>query len=65
MTELLLPTSAGELAHSGATELSVPRLGFLGVGWIGRHRMEAIANAGLCEVAAIADSSTEMLAAAR
>ena len=65
MNDLLLPTSAGELAHSGAIELSVPRLGFLGVGWIGRHRMEAIANAGLCEVAAIVDSSTEMLAAAR
>lgn len=32
-----------------------PRLGFLGVGWIGRHRMEAIARSGFAEVAAIAD----------
>ena len=65
MTDLLSATSADELAHSGATELSVPRLGFLGVGWIGRHRMEAIANTGLAEIAALADSSTEMMAAAR
>jgi predicted dehydrogenase len=66
VTDLLAtPTSADELAHAGATELSVPRLGFLGVGWIGRHRMEAIADTGLAEIAAIADSSTEMMAAAR
>jgi predicted dehydrogenase len=32
-----------------------PRLGFLGVGWIGRHRMHAILEHGLGEVAAIAD----------
>ncbi|HLL56176.1 MAG TPA: Gfo/Idh/MocA family oxidoreductase [Myxococcaceae bacterium] len=32
-----------------------PRLGFLGVGWIGRHRMEAIAKSGAAEVFAIAD----------
>lgn len=57
--------SAGELAHSGAAELSTPRLGFLGVGWIGRHRMEAIANTGLAEVAAISDPSVEMVAAAK
>jgi predicted dehydrogenase len=38
-----------------------PRLGFLGVGWIGFKRMEAIANAGLAEVTAIADPSLEAL----
>ena len=32
-----------------------PRLGFVGVGWIGRHRLEAVADSGLIEVAAIAD----------
>jgi predicted dehydrogenase len=32
-----------------------PRLGFLGVGWIGRSRLDAIAAAGDAEVAAIAD----------
>jgi predicted dehydrogenase len=36
-----------------------PRLGFLGVGWIGRHRMEAIAQSGVAEVAAIVDPVPE------
>lgn len=42
-----------------------PRLGFLGVGWIGRHRMEAIAASDVADVVAIADTSEEALAAAR
>jgi predicted dehydrogenase len=41
-----------------------PRLGFLGVGWIGRHRMEAMLAAGDVEAVGIADPSPEMLAAA-
>jgi predicted dehydrogenase len=32
-----------------------PRLGFLGIGWIGRSRLEAIDRSGVGEVAAIAD----------
>lgn len=32
-----------------------PRLGFLGVGWIGRNRLEAMHASGLAEIAAIAD----------
>jgi predicted dehydrogenase len=36
---------------------TLPRLGFLGVGWIGRHRMEAVARAGVATVAAVADAS--------
>jgi predicted dehydrogenase len=32
-----------------------PRLGFLGVGWIGRHRLDAVAESGVAEVAAVAD----------
>ncbi|WP_137390558.1 Gfo/Idh/MocA family protein [Rhodoligotrophos defluvii] len=42
-----------------------PRLGFLGIGWIGRHRMEAIAEAGIAEIVGIADPSAEMLEAAQ
>jgi predicted dehydrogenase len=41
-----------------------PRIGFLGVGWIGRHRMAAIVETGAVEVAAIADPSPEMAAEA-
>jgi predicted dehydrogenase len=42
-----------------------PRLGFLGTGWIGRHRLEAIAASGAAEVAAIADPAPANAAAAR
>ena len=41
-----------------------PRLGFLGVGWIGRHRMEAMIATSAIEVAAVADPSSEMRSAA-
>jgi predicted dehydrogenase len=40
------------------------RIGFLGTGWIGRHRMEAIVRTGAVEVAAIADPSPDMAAEA-
>ena len=40
------------------------RLGFLGVGWIGRHRMQAILETGCAEVVAIAEPSPEMAAQA-
>ena len=42
-----------------------PRLGFLGVGWIGRNRMEAVARSGLADIVAIADDSHEMAAKAQ
>ena len=41
-----------------------PRVGFLGVGWIGRHRMQAVIESGAAEVAAIADPSPETAAEA-
>lgn len=43
--------------------MSAPRLGFLGVGWIGRNRMEALLAAG-AEAVAIADPITANLAEA-
>ncbi|HWI41463.1 MAG TPA: Gfo/Idh/MocA family oxidoreductase [Verrucomicrobiae bacterium] len=42
-----------------------PRLGFLGVGWIGKHRMEAIARAEVAEIAAIADACPHIAEQAR
>jgi predicted dehydrogenase len=36
-----------------------PRLGFLGVGWIGRSRLDAIERTGVAEVAAIADPALD------
>ena len=41
------------------------RVGFLGTGWIGRHRMAAMIDTGLIEAVAIADPSPDMIAAAR
>lgn len=40
-----------------------PRLGFLGLGWIGRHRMQALAETGCIEIAALADSHAPALEA--
>ena len=59
MTDTLLESQPAPAATS------VPRLGFLGVGWIGRHRMEAIAKSGFGAVAAVSDPSAEMVSAAR
>jgi len=41
-----------------------PRLGFLGVGWIGRNRMEAMLATGAVEAAAVAEPSAEAAAEA-
>lgn len=43
-----------------ATAVRRPRVGFLGVGWIGRHRMEAMLEGGRIEAVAVADPSAEM-----
>src|SRR5690606_16661461 len=62
-------SAAGEIAkddlaqraRSGAQSPSVsPRLAFLGVGWIGRHRMEAIVADGCAEVVAVVDASADV-----
>lgn len=52
------------LERPAAAALRKPRIGFLGVGWIGRHRMEAMLATGAVEAAAVADPSDEMAAGA-
>lgn len=47
-----------------AAATAKPRIGFLGVGWIGRHRMQAILETGAVTAAAVADPSPEMAAEA-
>lgn len=42
-----------------------PKLGFLGVGWIGRHRMQAVAESGLADIVGVADPVTDMCEEAR
>jgi len=39
-----------------------PRLGFVGLGWIGRNRLQSIVQAGIAEVAAIHDVQTDAAA---
>ncbi|MDB4988507.1 MAG: oxidoreductase domain protein [Myxococcaceae bacterium] len=41
-----------------------PRLGFLGVGWIGLQRMRAVVESGVAEVIAVADTSDSLRKAA-
>lgn len=51
-------------ALARATAPRKPRIGYLGVGWIGRHRMAAIVEAGLTETAAVADTTDAAVAEA-
>lgn len=44
--------------------MSRPRLGFLGTGWIGRHRMAALAATGLAEIVAVAEPDDTCVAEA-
>jgi predicted dehydrogenase len=44
--------------------MSRPRVGFLGTGWIGRNRMQAIVEAGYVDAVAICDTSADCLAEA-
>ena len=43
---------------------TLPRLGFLGVGWIGRNRLASLAQSGAARIAAIADPSDDNYAQA-
>jgi predicted dehydrogenase len=49
---------------AGRAASTRPRVGFLGVGWIGRNRMQAILETGAVEACAIADASPETAAEA-
>jgi predicted dehydrogenase len=48
------------MSEARAAAEAPARVGFLGVGWIGRHRMEAMLATGAIEAAAFADPSAEM-----
>jgi predicted dehydrogenase len=56
-----LPVSPLLLA-AAPLPVAKPRLGFLGTGWIGRHRLEAIARADVAEISAIADPACDLAA---
>lgn len=44
-----------------APSLRRPRLGFLGVGWIGQHRMKAMVQSGVAEAVGLVDPSDAMM----
>ena len=44
----------------GLAPIGRPRLGFLGIGWIGHHRMKSMMDTHLIEVAAVADASADL-----
>jgi threonine dehydrogenase-like Zn-dependent dehydrogenase len=48
-----------------ANEPARPRLGFVGLGWIGQARVRALLESGAAEVAAVADPSLEQRDKAR
>lgn len=53
------------LTSSAPATRAWPRLGFAGIGWIGRHRLEAIREAGAGTVAAVFDPAAEASACAQ
>src|SRR5690348_4456648 len=50
-----------EVLARSASMLRRPRLGVLGAGWIGRHRMKAVVESGAADVVAIAEPSAEAM----
>src|SRR2546423_603498 len=59
MSELSQQISSANVA------VPLPRVAFVGVGWIGRNRMEAIARSGAVEISGIMDSDPGNAHAAR
>jgi len=61
------PLVVEPLARPGAAAAAtgLPRIGFLGLGWIGQHRLQALLDANACEVIAIADPAHEARARAQ
>jgi len=60
MSEQLL----AERAEETTTPIARPRLGFLGVGWIGRHRLQAISRAACADILYVSDVSEDNVAEA-
>lgn len=67
MTQILSQPAAEAppLRKPVAAAQALPKLGFLGVGWIGAARLRAVAEAGAAQIAAIADVDPRPLDAVR
>ncbi len=62
MTPLVMPAATAIFSLPSMTAATRPRIGFLGTGWIGRQRLEAIARSDTAEVSAIAEPARERAA---
>ncbi|MBD3240286.1 MAG: gfo/Idh/MocA family oxidoreductase [Chitinivibrionales bacterium] len=58
---ITVPQSYAPSSHT----VRKPRLGFVGIGWIGLHRLKAVAAAELVEIAALVDTRPENVFQAR
>lgn len=61
MSDVLEDTSRRAQGRA-ASAARMPRLGFVGAGWIGRNRLDAIAASGIAEIAAVTDPAAEVAA---
>ena len=59
------PATAHNEDRESVAPVPRPRLGFLGVGWIGRHRLQAIAESGAAEITVLCDAAPEGVAQAQ
>jgi predicted dehydrogenase len=55
---------SGRSARAITGQATRPRLGFLGVGWIGRHRLQTVLQSGCADIVAIGDTVSQMAAQA-
>src|SRR3954462_2660313 len=62
-----IPQSTGGVMSGAPMAMAVPlkrawrpRVGFVGAGWIGQHRMKAILDAGRCDVVGIVEPNDGM-----
>ncbi len=62
MTDVVLRQSTGPITPSARAVL---RLGFVGVGWIGRNRLASLAESGLVEIGAVTDPDGACIQACR
>ena len=61
---MLEAESSDDQNSQGGDDRPRPRLGFLGIGWIGQHRLKSIAEARRAEIVGLADLNPGVVAAA-
>jgi len=62
MTDMAVPQTAERVVRAAQ---AAPRLGFVGVGWIGRNRLQALAESASVEIVALTDPDEASVRACR